>query len=71
MRFGDRQGFFGVTPTAQWELHCDGENSLASLTHIRIVVVEPAGALNLGSIARVMKNMGLGQLFLVNPIVTI
>ncbi|AMA10427.1 RNA methyltransferase [Picosynechococcus sp. PCC 73109] len=48
-------------------MHCDGENSLASLTHIRIVVVEPAGALNLGSIARVMKNMGLGQLFLVNP----
>lgn len=37
------------------------------LANIRIVLVEPAGALNLGSIARVMKNMGLGQLILVNP----
>lgn len=34
---------------------------------IKIVVVEPAGALNVGSIARVMKNMGLAQLVLVNP----
>ena len=37
------------------------------LTHIRIVLVEPAGALNVGAIARVMKNMGLGQLILINP----
>jgi tRNA/rRNA methyltransferase len=37
------------------------------LSDIRIVLVEPAGALNVGSIARVMKNMGLEQLFLVNP----
>jgi tRNA/rRNA methyltransferase len=37
------------------------------LTEIRIVLVEPAGALNLGSVARVMKNFGLGQLVLVNP----
>ena len=29
--------------------------------------MEPAGALNLGSVARIMKNMGLSQLFLVNP----
>ncbi|WP_348241282.1 RNA methyltransferase [Leptolyngbya sp. DQ-M1] len=34
---------------------------------VRIVLVEPAGALNVGSIARVMKNMGLSQLVLVNP----
>ena len=34
---------------------------------IRIILVEPAGALNIGSIARVMKNMGLSQLVLVNP----
>jgi tRNA/rRNA methyltransferase len=34
---------------------------------IRIVIVEPAGALNVGSIARVMKNMGLQRLVLVNP----
>ena len=37
------------------------------LTPIRIVLVEPAGPLNVGSVARVMKNMGLGQLVLVNP----
>jgi len=38
-----------------------------SLDDIRIVLVEPAGALNVGSIARVMKNMGIQQLVLVNP----
>ncbi len=37
------------------------------LASIKIVLVEPAGPLNVGSIARVMKNMGLGQLVLVNP----
>lgn len=36
-------------------------------TQVRIVLVEPAGALNVGSIARVMKNMGLSRLILVNP----
>ena len=39
----------------------------SSLDRIRIVLVEPAGALNTGSIARVMKNMGLTQLVIVNP----
>jgi tRNA/rRNA methyltransferase len=39
----------------------------SSLHHIRIILVEPAGALNIGSIARVMKNMGLTQLVIVNP----
>jgi tRNA/rRNA methyltransferase len=39
----------------------------SALANIRIVLVEPAGALNVGSIARVMKNMGLGYLVLVNP----
>ncbi|MDJ0534427.1 MAG: RNA methyltransferase [Xenococcaceae cyanobacterium MO_207.B15] len=34
---------------------------------VRIVLVEPAGALNVGSIARVMKNMALTELVLVNP----
>jgi len=38
-----------------------------ALTNIRIVLVEPAGPLNVGSVARVMKNMGLHQLILVNP----
>jgi tRNA/rRNA methyltransferase len=34
---------------------------------VRIILVEPAGALNLGAAARVIKNMGLSQLWLVNP----
>ena len=37
------------------------------LNSVRIVLVEPAGALNVGSVARVMKNMGLSQLVLVKP----
>ena len=37
------------------------------LESVRIVLVEPAGERNLGSVARVMKNMGLRQLVLVNP----
>lgn len=37
------------------------------LEHIRIVLVEPAGGLNVGAAARVMANMGLTQLVLVNP----
>ncbi|EAZ90431.1 RNA methyltransferase [Crocosphaera chwakensis] len=38
-----------------------------ALTRVRIVLVEPAGPLNVGSVARVMKNMSLNQLFLVKP----
>lgn len=38
-----------------------------ALSHLRIVLVEPAGPLNLGAVARVMKNMGLHRLVLVNP----
>ncbi|GAB4190606.1 MAG: RNA methyltransferase [Coleofasciculaceae cyanobacterium] len=34
---------------------------------VRIILVEPAGPLNVGSVARVMKNMGLHHLVLVNP----
>ena len=37
------------------------------LAHVKIILVEPAGALNVGSVARVMKNTGLSQLVLVNP----
>ncbi|MBD2195192.1 MULTISPECIES: RNA methyltransferase [Calothrix] len=37
------------------------------LAGLRIVLVEPAGPLNLGAIARVMKNFGLNQLIIVNP----
>jgi tRNA/rRNA methyltransferase len=35
--------------------------------NIRIVLVETAGSINLGSVARVMQNMGLSDLWLVNP----
>ncbi|ACK66362.1 RNA methyltransferase, TrmH family, group 1 [Rippkaea orientalis PCC 8801] len=38
-----------------------------SLTQVRIILVEPAGPLNVGSVARVMKNMALERLILVNP----
>lgn len=34
---------------------------------VKIILVEPAGPLNIGSVARVMKNMGLHHLVLVNP----
>ena len=37
------------------------------LAGIRIILVEPAGSRNVGSIARVMKNFGLHHLVLVNP----
>ena len=38
-----------------------------ALAQIRIVLVEPAGPLNVGSVARVMKNFGLRHLVLVKP----
>ncbi len=38
-----------------------------ALHRIRVVLVEPLGPLNVGAIARVMKNMGLHHLVLVNP----
>jgi tRNA/rRNA methyltransferase len=34
---------------------------------VKIILVEPAGSLNVGSIARVMKNFALHKLVLVNP----
>jgi tRNA/rRNA methyltransferase len=37
------------------------------LAAIDIVLVEPSGPRNLGAVARVMKNMGLHQLILVDP----
>jgi tRNA/rRNA methyltransferase len=36
-------------------------------SRLRVVLVEPAGARNLGSVARAMKNMGLTHLVIVNP----
>ncbi|MDP5337156.1 MAG: RNA methyltransferase [Nodularia sp. (in: cyanobacteria)] len=37
------------------------------LAGLRIVLMEPAGPMNVGSIARVMKNFGLHNLVIVNP----
>lgn len=41
--------------------------SSSPLSAIRIVLVAPAGPLNVGSVARIMANMGLTQLVLVDP----
>ena len=38
-----------------------------SLDNIRIVLVRPRGAANVGAVARAMKNMGLQDLALVQP----
>lgn len=38
-----------------------------AIAGVKIVLVEPAGPLNVGSVARVIKNFGLNQLVLVNP----
>ncbi|MSO23372.1 MAG: RNA methyltransferase [Acidobacteria bacterium] len=38
-----------------------------SLDHLSVVLVETQSAGNIGSVARAMKNMGLGRLVLVNP----
>ncbi|MFM1842669.1 MAG: hypothetical protein RLZZ490_1406 [Cyanobacteriota bacterium] len=45
--------------------HLNGSDKYKS--NLAIVVVEPQGSRNVGAIARVMKNMGFGQLVLVNP----
>ena len=37
------------------------------LTHIRIVLVEPQSSGNIGSVCRVMMNMGITDLALINP----
>ncbi len=50
-----------IHPFNQWEF------ALSQLAGVRIVLVEPASSGNIGSVARVMKNTGIGQLTLVNP----
>ena len=37
------------------------------LTNISILLLEPQSPANIGSVARVMKNMGLTKLYLINP----
>ena len=41
---------------------------MKSLSHISIVLVNPEFPENIGSVARCMKNMGLSELILVNPV---
>ncbi len=41
-----------------------------SLQNVRVVLVRPQGAANVGAVARAMKNMGLGELAVVQPRVT-
>lgn len=45
-----------------------GTEPEALLGRVRVVLVRPRGALNVGSVARAMKNMGLGDLALVAPV---
>jgi len=40
----------------------------SDLGNIRIVLVEPEGPFNIGSVARIMKNMGIEDLALVKPV---
>jgi tRNA/rRNA methyltransferase len=57
-----------MTSPTQSPLHSSPQPPLQPpLRSIRIVLVAPAGPLNVGSIARVMKNFGLSQLWLVDP----
>ncbi|APD10097.1 MULTISPECIES: RNA methyltransferase [Thermus] len=37
------------------------------LSHIRIVLVEPQEPMNVGAVARAMRNFGLSRLYVVNP----
>ena len=39
-----------------------------NLTNIRVILFEPREPGNIGSVARVVKGMGLSQLYLVNPV---
>jgi hypothetical protein len=54
---------YHLTPNTYFQIR----RLVMGLARVKIVLVEPAGALNVGSVARVMKNMGLSQLVLVNP----
>ncbi len=40
---------------------------MPGLANVRVVLVRPKGAANVGAVARAMKNMGLGELVLVEP----
>lgn len=43
------------------------EAAIAALENVRIILVETSHSGNIGAVARAMKNMGLGNLWLVNP----
>lgn len=53
-----------IQPAASIE---DGIGTDETLRRVRVVLVRPRGALNVGSVARAMKNMGLAELTLVAP----
>lgn len=48
--------------------HAISRRAQAVLDHIRVVLVEPQHAGNIGAVARAMKNMALSRLVLVNPV---
>lgn len=56
-----------ISPTTDDRPPLNMSPSFQRLHNIRVVLVEPAGLANVGSVARVMKNMGLQHLVLVNP----
>ena len=41
---------------------------MENLSHVSIVLVNPEIPENIGSVARAMKNMGLKELILINPV---
>lgn len=43
-------------------------DNFSGLDNIRIILCEPQGPLNIGSVARAIKGMGINDLWLVNPI---
>jgi tRNA C32,U32 (ribose-2'-O)-methylase TrmJ len=38
-----------------------------ALSRVRVVLVEPQEPMNVGAVARAMRNFGLARLYLVNP----
>ncbi len=50
------------------DMELEGSTSAKYTDNVSIVLVEPAGAGNIGSVARVMHNTGLKRLVLVNPV---
>ncbi len=56
-----------LAENGEWGMGNGQTGEQGALGKVRIVLVAPAGPLNVGSVARVMKNFGLSQLYLVDP----